>query len=411
MIHNIKDILKLKNNIISNNIDIINNFILLNHYNNKFFINNNFIKSLLESYDDGIYGILNYSLSFNNNNIFINNNEFINYQIKNKITKNIEKLLNETKNKLTNEAFDQNYGLLELYKKENDEIINIQQIYILQNGSIKHLNDLDDNNLIDIEIITKIYHFDNNKIKHIRTIDREDIDDIDDIDNNNIKLLLDIINKRKDNLEYEYKINELINLTHYNDETKKYILCRDYDIELLEKLTNPVNQHIDYKDIMDIKLDFEILNPLINKNKEEYDKLWFINYGKDIKEIITIILDKYTFDNKIKSHITNVMEILLRYYLYINKKINNFSIEKRLYDLYLFKDKINANYSILRQLNKQLYKSKVNLYLEDPNTISTYILSLLKYMSLNKLLDIIENDKMIPYYKDIITINIENEKK
>ena len=402
MIHNIKDILKIKNNIISNNIDIYNNFILLNNFNNKFIINKKDINIILEQYEDGIYGILNYSLSFDNNNILITNYQFNNHQIKNKMTKNIEKLLNEMKNKLTEEAIEENYGILELYKKENDEIKNMEQIYILQNGSIKYLNDLEEDKIIDIEIITKIYHFDNNKIKHIKTIDKEDINELDNT-NSNIKLLLDIINKRKENIEYEYKINELINLTHYNEITKKFILSKDYDIELLEKITNPVNQHIDYNNIMDNILDIENYNPLINKNKEEYDKLWFINYGKDIKEIIDLILDKYTFDNRIKLHMTNVIEILLIYNLYINKKINNFSIDKRLYDLYLFKDKINTNYSILIQLNKQLYKSKINLYLEDPNTVSTYILSLLKYISLNKLLELIEAEKTIPYYKDLIT--------
>ena len=399
MIHNIKDILKYKNNIILNNIDIINNFIYLQDFNNKYIINYDFINLLLDTYEDGIYGILNYTLNFNNNNITIINSKLNDYKIKNKITKNIEKLLNN--GELSNEAIEQNYGILELYKKENNNLINMKEIYILQNGSISYLNDYDDNIIHDIDIITKIYHFDNNKIKHINTINR---DNINDYDIKNIKLLLDIFDKFNENNLFNDEINKLINLTQYNDETKNYIINMNYENNLILKISDPINSYINYYNIFNLIFDFETINPMIDKNKEQYDKLWFIFYGKHLDDIIFLFLDKYSFNEKIKLHIKNIIEILLRYNLFINKKINFFSIDKRLYDLYTFKDKNYPNFNIFKQLNKQLYKAKFILYLEDPNTISTYILSLLKYISLNDLCDKIQLDDIIPYSKDLIKL-------
>jgi len=411
MISITKDILKLKTNITCNILDIhnYNNILNINQYSYKFIIDDDIINFLLKEYDDGIYGILNYYININNdNNIEFNNIRFNGYTIRNKMNKNLIKILNEEKNELSEYGINENYGILTLFQKDatgtfgDKDIINLNQIYILPNGYIKSINDLEQEDIINdfnkLDILTKIYLFDDNKIKCLKTIDYEILDKKED-KNNNIFIIKNILDLNKKNEDNKREIERLIELTQYNKETKNKIIDMKYEDNIIKEIIDPCNQYIDYMKIFDLINDFEIINPIIDKDNNQYNKLWLIYYGNELDIIIKKYLDNFDLkeiDDRLIKHLSNIIEILLRYNLYINKKINNFSIPKKLYDLYPQKDKYTTQFSIFKQLTKQLYKSKYHLYIDDNNIISMYILLHLKYISLNNLIQNIIIQKIVP---------------
>ena len=407
MISITKDILNLKNIITCNNLDIFyfNNLINENKYDEHYLIDDNITEYLLENYNNGIYGILNYSIKLSkeedNYNIEIMPITFYNNTIRNKLTKNINKVLKEDKTGLNDLSIEENYGILSIYEKNDDNIKNLNQIFIIANGYIKYINEIEDDiieNINDFNVITKIYNFEDNKIKCLELIDYDRLDKKINKENNifYIKKMIDLEIKNK---EYIEEINKLIELTQYNNETKDKIICMKYNNNLLDEICNPSNQYIDSIKIFDTLIDFEIINPIINKDNNNYNKLWKIYYGDDIDILIKKYLDNYDLkkiDERVIKHLSNIIEIVLRYNLYLNKKIDKFSITKKLYDIYPQKDKYTTNYSIFKQLSKQLYKSKYHLYLDDNSILSMYIISYLKTVTFNDLIKLIIKEEMIP---------------
>ena len=402
MISITKDILKLKTSITCNSLDIynLNNLLNNNSYNKNFLFDDNIIYYLLKNYNDGIYGILNYQIEMIDKKIEFKPIIFNNYTIRNK-NKNLNKLINVDNNSLSDYAINENYGILTIYQKDDNDIINLNQIYILPNGSITYINEMENNyinNLDEFDIITKIYNFNDNKIKCIETIDYDRLDKKINKENNifYIKNLIDLYKMNEIN---KNEIDKLIELTQYNKDTKNKIICMNYEDNIIKEICDPSNQYIDYLKIFDLINDFEIINPIIDKNNNEYNKLWLIYYGNELEDLITKYLNNFDLkdlDTRVIKHISNIIEILLSYNLFINKKINQFSIPKRLYDIYPQKDKYTTNFSIFKQLSKQLYKSKYYLYLDDNSILSMYIILHLKYISFNNLLELIRKEKIIP---------------
>jgi len=144
---------------------------------NKMFLSFEDIVEILSSYDDGIYGVINYykiNKTINETKAnemlikYISDKKFEYYNKPAIVKKIIEK------GKFTESATEDQYGFVFMYEKNDDDIVDLNKVYLLKNGDINFINkqssdnseksdndkDNDEDNQDDNDlIITKIYNF------------------------------------------------------------------------------------------------------------------------------------------------------------------------------------------------------------------------------------------------------------
>ena len=274
---------KLELNNIMDYYNDINNKI--NEYKqNNLFLSKSDIDKLLEEYDDGTYGILNYFDLSKNIVDYIKENNYT-YHNKQNI---VDKLI-----------IDITTGYLFLYKKEEDNIIDLNKVYLLKNGEIKYLNQQEDEELIT----TKIYEFGNKIILK---------DIVYEFNSDNITTLEE--NKKQiDNLyKLLKKYNKYIEENIKQDDIKQIYNNFSFVNSLLKKISDPTKKQLDIKDIL--KFDYsDLLDKIKISNRLEqndYDTIIERYYDDTLDTLINNVLELYNINNSFRAYMNILFEIL-----------------------------------------------------------------------------------------------------
>jgi hypothetical protein len=266
-----------------------------------------------DSYENGTYGFLNYQMDLKYDKLFNRNYSFYN---KPSIVK---KLLNSDKTDLSEDAKEQYYGVLELFEKSDNNIINLEKYYLIKGGNINYVNNTDYKKIVikdlqsDFEI-TKIYKIDT-KINLITIVSKDEYI----IDNN----------CNEPFIKYEKLIKQ--NCSN-NKRLMNYLLNFD-SIYRLFKMLDTNSNSIDLFDLNDVlEYDFSsiVTNIKVSNKycKEEYDSLIEKYFGLTLNELFKDLLEKYNINDKIKQSIKLILEILIRLYIDIKLGNNKFNLSK-----------------------------------------------------------------------------------
>lgn len=348
--------------------------------NNSLYLSDNMIKKLLKSYDDGIYGLINYYPNYNSDKLlkYIKKNEMTYHNkesIVNKIIKN---------NKFTDEAKSESYGVLFMYeKRRSEELDDLNKVYLLKNGNIEDINktddEEDDESLEDNDkIVTKIYHFDkkitlkeiiyesNYLEKSDESDDSDNSEDINDFNESNKeqKMLIE----KKEYIEGLYKITKkykkYIEDNVKSDELKETLNNFSFIKNLIRKISDPSKKLLSIQDVMKFnymsKLDqIKISNRL---DKSEYDILIEKYFEEDLIKLTNDMVESYDIGNDFKSYLYVLFEIMIR--IYIDNHLGNstYCLSKNLTEYFnfsaLFSEPTTLTISLKRRYWNQLLETK-----------------------------------------------------
>lgn len=265
-------------------------------------------------YESGIYGFLNYQLNLKYDEMLKKNYEFLN---KPSIVK---KLIDTNNFKLTNEAIEQNYGILELYEKvvftprsknlgDDISIVELKKYYLLKNSDINIVNE-SSYDTINIKllpsdfIVTKIYKLDN-KPKLLNVMTKQDyiVEQNNDIFIKYDKMIKQMCVDNKKMLNYMLNFDNIYKLCKLND-------CLENDnFNLSDLLEFDFSKYID---------DIKTTN---NYDMQEYNELIEKYYGLTLDDLFDEINEKYIIMEKTKPAIKIVLELMIR--IFIDIKLNN----------------------------------------------------------------------------------------
>ena len=286
------------------------------------------IENLLDSYDDGTYGIINYYEPHDFNKLI----KYIldaKYEFHNKPTL-VSKLIKNSKP--TQEAINDSYGILFMYKKEDDQINNLNKVYLLKNNDINNLNcmessdkddDLDDKDIV----ITKIYEFSNKIV--LKEIIYESNFNQDNVPSQVIKTdkMIELETLISDTI---IKKNQLDNLNKLSKKYKKYIddniksddlkiFLNNYSFikNLIKKITDPTKKQLDINNVL--KFDFsQTLDNIRISNRydeNEYENLIYAYFEESIQELTNSTLESYDINPKFKDYMYKLFDVLIRIYI------------------------------------------------------------------------------------------------
>jgi hypothetical protein len=335
----------------------------------KYIINEDNIEYILDdTFEEGIYGILIYQFDLKYDKIL--NSDNITFHNKQNIVK---KLLNN--NDLNDYAKEQNYGILELYKIDENNIINLNKFFLLKNGNINYINntsfdEINLDNLANDFIITKIYKIEDNNIIYKNSINK-----------------IDFIN----NVLKDYKFinyDNLLNNIHNN--RIFYHMSNFESIEMLKNINNNVYENDIF--LLDDVLSFDFSNvidkiKISNKYlKENYDKLIEKYFESDIDLLYKNI--KTNKIDKIKNAIKIVLEILIRIFIDIKLNDKTYNLSKYLVQYIPHNDDNDVFHSLnSKSLLDRYLKNIVEFELKD---IIKSIFKLLKKNNLKDVLSFLE---------------------
>jgi hypothetical protein len=265
-------------------------------------------------YESGIYGFLNYQLNLKYDEMLKKNYEFLN---KPSIVK---KLIDTNNFELTNEATEQNYGILELYEKvvftprsknlgDDISIVELKKYYLLKNSDINIVNE-SSYDTINIKllpsdfIVTKIYKLDN-KPKLLNVMTKQDyiVEQNNDIFIKYDKMIKQMCVDNKKMLNYMLNFDNIYKLCKLND-------CLENDnFNLSDLLEFDFSKYID---------DIKTTN---NYDMQEYNELIEKYYGLTLDDLFDEINEKYIIMEKTKPAIKIVLELMIR--IFIDIKLNN----------------------------------------------------------------------------------------
>ena len=330
---------------------------------NNLFLTDSDIEKLLIDYDDGTYGILNYT-----NNL--TDDKLIEYIIKNKFEFNnkptiINKLI--LNNKLTNQATTESYGVLFLYVKNDLVINNINKVHLLKTNSITYLNQDEDQ---EDRLITKIYEF-GDKITLKDAIYNSTFE-ISELNQHDTKLNKLIIEKKQ--LEPLYKLvkkyNKYIDDNIEQPDIKNLYLNFSFVNMLIKRLKSNTLTKLNIDQIINFNYT-DILDRIKVSNRLEqsdYDSIIERYFDQSIDEIIDNTLPSYNLDSKFRPYLNILFEILIRLYIDNHLEYKSFCL----------------SISLLEYL-------KFSSLLSDPETNTTT----LKRRHWNQLLETKDNKKII----------------
>lgn len=267
-----------------------------------------------ENSENGIYGLINYNKSYDNDLLIkyiVDNN--MEYHNKPGIVKKLIK-----NNTFTEEAINDSYGFLFMYEKKDEDIVDLNKVYLLKGGNIENLNTDTD---IDDKIITKIYEF-NTKIVLTDIVYSSVYDSYNLTDTEPSKKLYNMIEK------YKKYINDNVK----NEDIREVLNNFSFIKTLLKKIADPtkkvlnINDYLKYdftKDLTNIKLSNRL-------DKSEYDNL-IIKYFDDTLEVLTNnTFETYNLNKEFRKYMTILIEITLRIFIDINLKNNTYCLGKNL---------------------------------------------------------------------------------
>lgn len=346
---------KLKSDSSFRDLDI--NFIE-EYYNNlknkdNFILDDNDIKNLLDNYEEGTYGILNY-YNKNNKNQLIKYIEDSNYEYYNKAN-TVNKLIK--KSKFTDEGLEGSYGFLFLYEK-TDNIKFLEKVYLLKNGDIDYINeDTDDN------VITKIYEFGTKII--LKEIIYE----------NNFK---NKVNRLEELYKLDKKFKKYINDNIKTENLKSFLNNFSYIKTMMKKIIDPVKQQLKLDNL--IKFDFsnKLENIKISNSldKPEYDNLINSYFDESLEEITDNILCLYDIKSEFKKYLYILFDILIRIYIDDYLKNRSFCLSKKLVEYLNFNTLLSEPDTCTTTLRRRYWS--MLLETEDDKKILSSLLILIK---------------------------------
>jgi len=249
-----------------------------------------------DEFDNGTYGFLNYPLNFNYDTM--KNNK---YKINNK----------KIKNDQYDELLGQNYGLLDLFLKQDNVIRSLNVYHFIKDNNINlinktNYNKIDIDELDDNFIITKIYKIETNKIKLLYEMTKKDF------------IVEDKISKQiKD---YTVKMNSLC---LDNKKLLDYLLNFD-NIDRLREIISLNENLYNVEDIMTYKFS-KIINSIKISNRYEkdiYNNIINKYYGSEYQSLYDKLIAKYNIKkNIVKNALKIVLETLMR--IYVDEKTNH----------------------------------------------------------------------------------------
>jgi hypothetical protein len=276
--------------------------------NSRLVLDNTQIKSLLKQYDDGIYGIINYYPDNDMNRIVkLINDEKYDFQNKPSILK---KLLSKNNTILTDNFYDDNHGFLFLYDKKGDQCIECKKLFLLKNGDIDSLNN---DNVENEKIITKIYHF-QTKIVLKKIVYNDDL-----VEEQSGYLTSDLETKKKE-LDGLYKM--IKKYRKYLDdnikkETKDFFLNFSFIKTLLKKIKDPTKQTLSIDKLInhDFSGKFSNIKCSNRLDGDEYNDIINKYFDENLDEMVNEILNRYSIDVRFRCYIINYFDILIRIFI------------------------------------------------------------------------------------------------
>ncbi len=309
---------------------------------NNLYFSDNDIHKLLETYDDGIYGIINYYPNFSNDKLFkyIKRNE-MSYHNKESI---VNKLIKN--NKFTEDAINEYYGIVFMYEKDNKEINDLSKVYLLKNGDIQNINE----DVEDEKVLTKIYEF-GKKITLKEII--YDTDENDEI----INLLEPLY---KINKKYKKYLDENIKSSELRDTLNNFSFIKN----LLRKISDPSKKTLSVQDVMKYNFMDKLTKIKISNrlDKSEYDVLIEKYFDENIIKLTDDMIESYDIDGEFKPYLYILFEILIR--IYIDNHLGNksYCLSKNLTEYFnfstLFSEPTTLTISLKRRYWNQLLETK-----------------------------------------------------
>lgn len=386
----------------------------------KLFLTYDDIINMIGSFSDGVYGVINYLPVTNTINADKANDLIIKYINDKKIEYYnkpaiVKKLIN--KNKFTESANEDSYGFVFLYEKIDDDITELNKVYLLKNGDINFINKSEDesnnedsdnenndsansannspnnlaNDLADSDnednksesnsadsdkIITKIYHFVSEKKIVLKEIIYESNfesmeEEIDESSYKNKekeekqKLEEDIKNLNTQRKEYE-SFGKIVKKykKHINDTIKSEDIRETFNNwtnikTLIKKISDPTKCILDINAFtkFDWTNKFNDVKISNRYDEPEYSNLIKKYFDDNIEHIITNLMDIYDLNGLFKQYMYVFIEILLR--AYIDEHLSNQSYcFNRDLCLYLKLDSIMPEPDTKKQaLKKQYWKN------------------------------------------------------
>ena len=296
-----------------------------------------------DEWTDGVYGFLNYQFDLKNDKLLGRNH-----------TINNKKLI--INNDLSLEAKQDNYGILELFTKDKNEIKSINRYSLLKNGNINFINKtnydkINIEELSDDFIITKIYKIDGKKIIFQSQMTKNEYI----IEDNNKKFI-------------DYKT--------YMSNTCKDVEMLDYMLSFnnIDKLKRMINKNMNRHNIEDVvEYDFsKVINNIKITNRydnKEYNELINKHFGYQYDVLYDSFILRYGIKNNMIESLKIVLEILIRIYIDIKLKNDSYCLNKSLTvyiplddDIYLTtKNKTFISRYILKKITQDSIINIVNL--------------------------------------------------
>lgn len=348
-----------------------------------------------ESYESGTYGFLNYQLDLKYDKMLTKNYEF------NNKPGIVKKTLDTSKLNFLEDAITQNYGIIEMYEKQDDgTIIELKKYHLLKNTEINSINK-SSYDKITIKmlqndfIITQIYKFDA-KISLLTIMTKNDY----------------VIESNENDpfVKYDKMIKQLCG---NNKKMINYMSNFD-NIYRLNRINNTINEnnYFNLNDVLDH--DFStVINNIKTTNTyglEEYDALIEKYFGLTLDDLFDEILDKYNIMNKTKPAVKLILEIMVRLYIDVRLGNKRFNLSKNLVQ-YIPNQKDNDIYSNIKSqslldrhwrnlLGYDEITIEFNVFNIKPMVLSVF--QMLKKHNMDYVLNYLEqivdkNDKIIMY--------------
>ena len=285
-----------------------------------------------ENYEPGIYGFLNYQLDLKYDKMLIKNYEF------NNKPGIVKKILDSTKMNFLEDAIAQNYGLIEMYEKQEDGIIvELKKYHLLKNTEINSINDTNYDKIVikmipNDFIVTQIYKFDS-KITLLSIMTKNEYV----IESNDNELFI----------KYDKLVKQLC-----IDNKKMINYMTNFDnIYKLNRINNGINEsnYLNLNDVLEFDFSDIINNFKSNKssNVKEYTELIEKYYGLTLDDLFEEILNKYSIIDKTRPAIKLILEIVLRLYIDIKLGCTHYNLTKNLLQ-YIPKQKNSDLYSNIK---------------------------------------------------------------
>ena len=310
------------------------------------------IINMISALPDGVYGIINYYAKQQSADKIIKfiSDKKLEYYNKPAIVK---KLIE--KGKFTETAINEAYGFVFMYEKKDDDIIDLNKVYLLKNGDIENINqnlsesvnDSGEDNEEQDKIITKIYNFVSDKKIALKEIiyesnfqSAEEEEEVDETlpCNNLLKLedkLSDMESKKK---EYETFLKAVKKYKKYlNDNVKsddiKDTLNNFTSIKtLIKKISDPTKHILDISTFVKHNWTNKFTNVKFSNryDEAEYNNLISKYFDDTVMGIVNNLLDIYDINKLFKPHMYVFVELLLRAYIDEYLKNQSYCLSKEI---------------------------------------------------------------------------------